>query len=73
MSACPKCDRGTNFKLSTKAPKDSRFKLSFIECTSCGAVVAIMDAENIGAMLHEQNEALKEIAAKVGASVNFST
>lgn len=72
MSACPKCPNGSTFKLSTKAPKDSRFKLSYIECTSCGAVVAIMDVENIGAMLHEQNKALKQIAAKVGASVDFS-
>lgn len=71
MSACPKCDRGTTFKLSTKSPKDSAFKLSFIECSSCGAVVGVMDFHNIGQMLNQQNKALKKIAAAVGVSVTL--
>jgi uncharacterized protein YbaR (Trm112 family) len=67
---CPKCD-GHFFELQITSSARSAFQLSFIQCNSCGAVVGVMDAMNIGAMLEWQNEAIKRIARAVNISVNL--
>jgi uncharacterized protein with PIN domain len=58
-SSCPKCS-GTSFELQ-EAPniKGARFKHSFIQCSSCGAVISVMEHFNI-------SELLNKIAAKLG-------
>jgi hypothetical protein len=61
VSACPKCESPV-FELKTVEPKGSAYKLSFVQCASCGAVVGVMDYFNIGAKIEEQNQALIKIA-----------
>jgi len=46
-SKCPKCDN-VYFEIVTETPRDSNFKLIFVRCTMCKAVVGTMDFENIG-------------------------
>ncbi len=70
LPTCPKCDNGY-FTLSQITPSGSAFKLFAVCCSSCGAVVATLDYENIGAMLHKQNAAIKKIASAVGVSVDL--
>ena len=48
-------------------PKNAAFKLMFVQCSSCGAVVSSMDYLNIGDTLVKQNEAIKRIGDRVGA------
>jgi len=49
-STCMKCG-STSFESKTVTPHGSNFKLNFIQCSSCGGVVGVMDYFNIGGML----------------------
>jgi len=70
FSTCGKC--GNRFwEIQSVEPRGSAFKLYFVQCASCGTPVAAMEFDNIGAMLREQNEAIKKIAARVGAVVDL--
>lgn len=51
-SKCPCCGR-TQFEMKEAEIKYSRFKLMFIQCASCGAVVGTMDFYNIGNAIHK--------------------
>lgn len=55
---CIKCGNST-FEVKENAPKNSNFKIMFIQCTSCGGVVGVMDYFNIGNFV-------KKIADKLG-------
>lgn len=46
-SKCGACNSST-FEIKVAEPRDSRFKLIFIQCTSCGVVAAAIDYLNIG-------------------------
>lgn len=50
ISTCPKCP-GSTFENKLYSPTGSKFKLSFIQCSSCGAVVGVMDYFNIGGLI----------------------
>jgi len=50
MSTCVKCG-GHSFEIRENEPHDSRFKLMFVQCSSCGGVVGVIDFYNIGAEL----------------------
>lgn len=49
-SSCPKCDNHS-FELVQGTPTNSKFNFMYIQCSSCGAVVGVMDYYNIGAKL----------------------
>ena len=51
-STCPKCDNHS-FELVENTPRKSSFKLMFVQCTSCGAVVGVLDYYNIGQRINE--------------------
>lgn len=71
-SKCPSCKNGT-FTIEENVPSGSPYKLIFVRCSSCGAVVGVMDYLNIGDLLLAQNRALKEIANTLGVSVSLTT
>jgi predicted nucleic-acid-binding Zn-ribbon protein len=52
LSTCVKCG-GSSFEISHVSPTGSNFKLMFIQCSSCGGVVGVMDFYNIGQSLHD--------------------
>lgn len=56
-SKCPKCE-GTSFETEIETPKNSRFKLLFVRCASCGVVISVLDYYNIGAMLEKLGDKL---------------
>jgi hypothetical protein len=59
-STCVKC--GNNrFESKENSPKDSPFKVTFVQCASCGGVVGVMDFYNLGALIHEQKKLLQKI------------
>lgn len=57
-SKCVKCD-STRFEIKQANISGSNFILYFIQCASCGGVVGVVEAENIGAKL-------TKIARKLG-------
>ena len=46
ISKCPRCE-GTRFEMKEANVKDSRFKLTFVQCAACGTVVGVMDYYNM--------------------------
>ena len=69
-SKCPHCGN-TSFELKEVSPSQSRYKLYFVQCSSCGAPFGVMDYMNIAAMLSQQNEAIKKIANAVNVYVDL--
>lgn len=61
----------SSFEAKEATPLRSEFKLIFIQCSSCGGVVGVLDFFNVGNLLTQQHEALKEIAKSVGTHVNL--
>lgn len=47
MSTCIKCG-GHTFEVVEAKPNNSDFTLMFVQCSSCGGVVGVMDYLNIG-------------------------
>jgi RNase P subunit RPR2 len=52
ISTCPKCD-STIFETKEGAVRGSNFKLTFVQCASCGAVVGVLDFFNIGQLVQD--------------------
>jgi hypothetical protein len=69
-SRCANCE-GSLFEMIQNSPTKSAYKMNFIQCSKCGAVVGVVDYFNVGAMLHKQGEALKAIATKLGVPVDI--
>jgi hypothetical protein len=70
--AISRCSCGsTNFELKEVVPRGSNFKLHFVQCTSCGIPVGVIEYMNISDMLQKQNEAIKRIASAVGIQVDL--
>jgi predicted nucleic-acid-binding Zn-ribbon protein len=46
-STCIKCG-GHHFETKEADPANSQFKLTFVQCSSCGGVVGVLDFYNIG-------------------------
>lgn len=69
-STCPKCENHT-FEVKSAEPRGSNFVLFFVQCAICGAVVGVLEANNIGALLIKQNEAIKRIARATNTSVDL--
>jgi len=61
-STCPKCGNSF-FETVEKEPRNSNFKLLFVQCSSCGAVVGVMDFWNIGQLIHV-------LAKKLGVNID---
>jgi hypothetical protein len=68
--SCVKCGQ-LMFEIVEATPARSNFKLMFVQCAMCGAVVGVMDYDNIGARLRKQDEAIKKIAQKLGVHVDL--
>jgi len=41
-SACPKCGK-FSFEMVENTPEHSNYKLRFVQCKACGAVVGVLD------------------------------
>ncbi|CNI33525.1 Uncharacterised protein [Yersinia frederiksenii] len=57
LSRCPKCE-STRFEMVEKEVANARFKIMFIQCSSCGTVVGTTDYENTPSLLHKLATAL---------------
>lgn len=52
ISTCTKCDN-TQFEVKEVTPQNSNFRLYFVQCTSCGGVIGVIDFYNIGDLIHQ--------------------
>ena len=69
-SKCPHCNN-TSFELKEVTPATSKYKMCFVQCSSCGVPFGVTEYMNVPSLLAKQNEALKSIAAAVGADVDL--
>ncbi len=56
-SCCPKCGN-TSFEVAENTPKKANYRIWFIQCTSCGAVVGAMEYAHIGKLIYKLAEKL---------------
>jgi len=61
ISKCPKCDN-TYFEVAHNSPSKSNYKLMFVQCSKCGAVVGTMDYYNIGTKIEELEKKVENLS-----------
>ena len=49
-SRCAKCE-SRRFEMKEAEPETSKYKVMFIQCASCGAVVGVVDYYNVPSLL----------------------
>lgn len=59
-SKCGACGHGS-FEIKTKEPTGSRFKLNYLQCASCGAVVGVTDYSDVATLVMSLAEQLKNV------------
>ncbi|MEW6182673.1 MAG: hypothetical protein AB1500_05780 [Bacillota bacterium] len=67
--SCPKCGK-TGFEVLENKPLNMDYKLLFIRCASCGAVVGAVDLYNIASLFCELEQKLSEKLDDVEATVS---
>lgn len=63
-STCPKCD-STQFEMKENTPRNSNFKLMFIQCSGCGCVVGVMDYYNIGTRIKDIENKIDSLSERM--------
>lgn len=64
VSTCPKCSK-SSFELKEHAPSGTKYKFSFIQCSSCGAVVGVTEYMNTYRTLETISNQLQQIIDKL--------
>lgn len=74
MMAISKCGSCGNhlFELVQNEPRGSAFKLYFVQCSSCGAVVGTQEYYSTHAILKNHAELLKKMAQALNVSFDWS-
>jgi hypothetical protein len=70
--ACVKCG-SVSFELKETVLTGSPWKLYFVQCSQCGGVVSVLDDQNIGRMLRQRNESLRQIPETQGITTSLAT
>lgn len=58
------------FKVVTKEPSGSNFKLNFVQCSSCNTPIGVLDYFNIGGLLKDQEKAIAKIDSRISRIEN---
>jgi uncharacterized Zn finger protein len=64
LSRCSKCGN-ESFEMVEVEPKNWRFKVMFVQCTSCGSVVGTMDHFNLSTLILELKEKIDNVESKL--------
>ena len=64
MSTCSKC-QGHLFELSENSPAKSRYKLWFVQCSTCGVPIGAMEYLNAGTNLARIEERVKSLESEL--------
>ena len=69
-SKCPSCGH-MRFELKETQPTQSMYELLFVQCSSCGAAVGVIEGRNITDLLLKQNRVIKQIAMALGVAADL--
>lgn len=64
-STCPKCT-STSFEVKEFAPRGAYYKLTAVQCSSCGCVISVQDYFHVPTLL-------ERIAKKIGFDIHKSS
>lgn len=70
---CPGCQKVTTFEVSKEDLAKSGHKYNIVRCVLCQTAIGVTDYYNNAAQLLELREAIRSIAAKVGAVVKLTS
>lgn len=59
-SSCPKCT-STSFEVREGEPRNSHYKLMFVQCSSCGTVVGTMPYYDAGVLSKENQSEIAKL------------
>lgn len=65
-SKCGSCGSSAFELVEQDRLKNSNFKLTFVQCSSCGVPIGVMDYYNIGDKLNDLEKRLKNIESTIG-------
>lgn len=65
-SKCGSCGSSSFELVDQDRIKNSNFKLTFVQCSSCGVPVGVMDCYNIGNKLEGLEKRIKNIESTIG-------
>ena len=65
-STCPMC-RTREFEMVESKPKNSRFSVNFVQCSTCGTVVGVLEHIALTDALMKHGALLQKIAQAVKA------
>ena len=65
-SKCGSCGSSSFELVDQDRIKNSNFKLTFVQCSSCGVPVGVMDYYNIGNKLEGLEKRIKNIESTIG-------
>ena len=68
-SSNPNCS-GHSFEIKEFVPNKSKYPYWFVQCSSCGVVVGVIESKNLSAMLIDQNEAIQKIARALNINLD---
>lgn len=60
FSTCPKCT-STSFEVKEAEPRNSSYKMIFVQCSSCGAVVGTMPYYDAGILAKDNQAELTKV------------
>lgn len=70
FSTCVKCG-GSFFEIVEKEPIKSNYKLIFVQCSTCGGVVGVLDYLNIGHRTQILEEQIEKISDKLDTGLTL--
>lgn len=59
-STCPKCT-SASFEIKEAEPRGSSYKLIFVQCSSCGAVVGVLPYYDAGVLAKDNQKELSAL------------
>lgn len=61
---CSKCDN-SSFEIKQIEPSGSAYKLSAVQCRSCGTACGVLDYFNLGTLLKNQEKQISDLTSLV--------
>ena len=71
-STCVKCGN-TEFEVREGTPSGTERTLLYVQCSSCGGVVGVVENDDLGTMMRQQNSALKFVGVQFGMQLGLDT
>lgn len=67
-STCPKCD-SHRFELTEVEPANSRYKMFFVQCSSCGAPMGVTEYYDTGSTLKKHEKSMEERLSRIESQI----